>query len=89
MRQVRALLMAIALAATACSTDTEAATEIEPTSTTEAPSAPVPEPVVADGDVESVQPEDFRVENDILGMLVVGAGTHERSDFMQNSGHLE
>ncbi len=37
--------MAIALAATACSSGTDSANEVEPTSTTEEPSAPVTEPV--------------------------------------------
>lgn len=48
MRQVRALLLAVALAATACSSNTEAASEVESTTTTDAP-PPSTEQVAVDG----------------------------------------
>lgn len=74
MRQVRALLLAIALAATACSSTTDAATEVEESTTsTTAPAAPVTEPAATDSDVEAFLVDrlgDVRIAED-LGSVIV------------------
>lgn len=61
--------MAIALTATACSSDTDAAVEVEPSTTTvEAPAAPVSEPA-ADGETESVEVDPEAVSDPVEAFL--------------------
>jgi hypothetical protein len=41
------------------------------------------------GDVEAVEPEDFRVEDEVFGMFVMGAGADVGPDFVKDGGDLE
>ncbi len=65
MRQLPALIVAIALAATACSNDTDTATEVESPTTTEASAAPVTEPVAL---VAETEPASGETGDDIINI---------------------
>ena len=42
-----------------------------------------------DGDVETVETEDFRVQDDVFGVLVMGAGADVGADFVEDGGDLQ
>lgn len=42
-----------------------------------------------EGDIQSIQAKDFGIEDEILGVFVVGAGADIGADFMEDGGDLE